>query len=187
MAEVPYGNLEFKAKYLPTAEFLATYPELAGGDAALLTKALWGSVTNKDIASRVATSNWLLDQGADAAHKRDDGCTVLHVFLAVRNRDPQAEAPLLRRLIEGGADINQRFSHKGKPLEALWAVYNFTDEYLAPFYDEFFRRPDLDLLDPGTIGANDLDRVRKLLPHRQALLERMEQYLRDHGLVEPPK
>ena len=75
-----------------------------------------------------------------------DNINVLHVLFSglADEHDFELEAPLLRRLLDGGADINLRSPRFGYPLEALsWMAA--TDDDLQPFYDVVFARPDIDM------------------------------------------
>ncbi|WP_219814649.1 hypothetical protein, partial [Rathayibacter rathayi] len=59
----------------------------------------------------MAIANRLLDDGADPSLVSTDGdrVNVLHVLWGrARDRDPEAEAALIARLLDGGADINLR-------------------------------------------------------------------------------
>ncbi len=109
------------------------------------TTALHGALMNSGMVDRVRIANRLLDDGADAsAVIRSDNVNALHVLFAGRKKhDFVLEAPLLKRLLDGGADINLRSARSGVPLQALEDI-SADDEELAPFYDVVFERPDID-------------------------------------------
>ncbi|MER5701757.1 hypothetical protein ABT023_07335 [Micromonospora sp. NPDC002296] len=94
----------------------------------------------------------LLDDGADARMTSADGVNTLHAMLGNAALDSAIEAPVLRRLIDGGADVNGVAKEFGTPLQVLFVQFRYTDEMLAPFYDVLFSCGDLDLL---RIGACD--------------------------------
>ncbi|WP_413452993.1 hypothetical protein AA0Y32_03615 [Georgenia phoenicis] len=169
----------------PYAEFLKLYePELARSwvnpsGQTLLHLAL----SHGKPEQRVAISNRLLDDGADPSTLAlDEGLTTLHALFGHNDHDFDAEALVLERLLEGGADINAVAGDRwGTPIQTLAAKGKFSDAQLAPFYDVIFARPDLDLLKPGKKGRADLDSARLFGPRRADLLVRMEAYLRDQG------
>ena len=139
------------------------------------------ALTNADSPSRVAIAHKLLDDGADVRK-----ATPLHRFLARNEHDFVAEAPLLKRLLDAGADINEVDSKVGTPLETLAAKFKFSDATLTPFYDVILARPDLDLLQPGLDGRTVLVNLRKWSAKRGELVIRAEQTLRDRGIPVPP-
>ena len=76
----------------------------------------------------------------------DDNINVLHVLFSgsFRGHDLRAEAKVLKRLLDGGADINFRSPRFGLPLEALDSMAA-SDEHLKPFYEAVFARSDIDM------------------------------------------
>lgn len=167
---------EFFAVYRPSD---ATEPDL-GID--LLAAAL----AHKDPAARPVIAGQLLDDGADPAWELRHGSTTLHVLLGQKKHDIPGEARLLRRLLEGGADVNRVLPKFGTPLETLAEQFKFSDAELAPFYDELFARPDLDLLQTGNFGNSVLDNIRRAAELRVELLARAEAYLAARGIAVPP-
>lgn len=130
---------DFAARY--DREVAMSYEESDGGSALL------GAMKNRDPSSRVGIANLLLDDGADPSFVRaDDKNNVLHSLFEglADEHDFQLEAPLLRRLLEGGADINLRSPRFGVPLECL-AFMPVSDEQLAPFYEVVFSWPHIDM------------------------------------------
>lgn len=145
---------------------------------------LMGALRNKNPQDKVRIANLLLDDGADASlvAEGSDQINVLHVLFGLRWKyhDFQLEAPLLARLLEGGADINLKSPRFGVPMEML-ASMGASDEELAPFYDVVFSRPDIDFdvvineVGPYTLGDRLLSSGRPDLPKRaRAYLDKRE-------------
>ena len=58
----------------------------------------------------------------------------------------------------------------------------FDDDVLAPFYDVFFARPDLDLHRESEFGRTVVENLKKMPPPRRGtLMARADAYLADHG------
>lgn len=125
--------------------------EYTPGDAAKLfgigRPLLFQSVANKDVEARVAITNRLLDDGADPSIA-PDGVNVLHVLFDQRTHDTEYEAPMLRRLIDCGADINLVSKRSGPPLAVLIQHGPTPESECVPFYDVIFDQPNLDLTHP---------------------------------------
>ncbi|SKM80635.1 Uncharacterised protein [Mycobacteroides abscessus subsp. massiliense] len=105
---------------------------------------LFKSVGNRDVKARVAITNRLLDDGADPSIAPDN-VNVLHVLFDQRTHDTEYEAPMLRRLIERGADINLFSKRSGPPLAVLIQHGPSPESECVPFYDVIFDQPNLDL------------------------------------------
>lgn len=100
---------------------------------------------NKDVRARVAIFNWMLDHGASLkAQCRGDKVNVLHAFFFERVHDFSLEAPLLQRLLDAGANINQYSPRFSLPLKVMLDNFYFRDEYAGLVYDVIFSRPDVD-------------------------------------------
>ena len=122
---LPSGAAWSAAERGSLADFLAVYEpgqattERMPGGSTLLFRAM----SNPDPRARVAIANQLLDDGADASvvtAPTSDSGTVLHALWSVRReRDIPAEADLLARLLDGGADVNHRSPRFGLPIIAM--------------------------------------------------------------------
>ena len=111
------------------------------------SRALGGALQNHSPEDRVAIADLLLDHGADpSVVMDDDNINVLHIlfFGGYREHDFSAEAKVLKRLLDGGADINLKSPRFGLPLEMLDSMAA-SDQHLKPFYDVVFARPDIDM------------------------------------------
>jgi len=134
---------QYFAKGATVEEFFEKYvPEIAvwtsGG-----SSALWGAVANRDPRARVVIANRLLDDGADATVSQEN-VNLLHILFEKFEHDFEGEALLLRRLLEGGADINLKSRKWGPPLLTLYENLELYDEVLGPFYDVIFSWPGID-------------------------------------------
>lgn len=139
-----YGSLEdFLKEYTPQD---ATWRSVTGRNL------LFKSVANKDVEARVAITTRLLDDGADAS-VAPDSLNVLHVLFDTRTHDTVLEAPMLRRLIEGGADINLVSKRFGPPLAVFIQHGPSPEDLRVPFYDVLFDQPNLDLTAPYGKGT----------------------------------
>ena len=134
------------------------------------------SLGNNDPTARIAIASQLLDDGADPATE-DADLTTLHVLLGQGIHDFEAEAPLLKRLLDGGADINKVIKQFGTPLETLAAQFKFSDDTLPPLYDVLFDRDELNLLQTSLHDRSVLANVQKWALRRAALIARMDDYL----------
>jgi hypothetical protein len=178
-------SLPFVTSSKGLEEFLAQYePDQATSWVSITGQTLLHlALGNGDPGARVAIANRLLDDGADPTVTiAPEHYTTVHVLLGQNAHDAPAEAPLLERLLDAGVDVNAVAGRgRGTALQTLTATGKYSDADLAPFYDVLFARPDLDLLRPGAAGLSTLEHARRGGPTRTSLVERIEQYLRDHG------
>lgn len=152
------------------------------------TGALRGAVSNEDLEARVVIAGRSLLDGADVTRVLGAECvSVVHILLGQLTHDLEREPELIRAILDAGADVNWVSPRWGTPVQTLAGNARFTDGELAPFYDVFFARPDLDLLKPGSRGWSTLETVRRNGPRRAALLARGEQYLTDRGIAVPER
>ena len=170
-------DIVFEAQRRSLDGFLEGYDSAQANAEVKGRSVLMAALTNVVPAARAGIAVVLLDDGADARATSADGVNTLHAMLGNAALDPACEAPVLRRLIDGGADVNGVAEEFGTPLQVLFAQFRYTDEVLAPFYDVLFSCGDLDLL---KIGAYDKSAYTMAVKsaRRQALRARMEQYLR---------
>lgn len=171
-------------------EFVAAFqPSDADRDFGEGQTLLHRALTNGDLSARVAISSFLLDEGADATALSGVGGernTVLHALLGRGDHDVPAEVPLLRRLIEAGADINHFSGRFRTPLLTIARQAKFSDATLAPFYDVFFEQPHLDLLATAKDGRSVYESIQLMRePHRSDLKRRAAAYLAERGQQAP--
>ncbi|HXH81052.1 hypothetical protein [Nocardioides sp.] len=139
------------------------------------------ALSNANTDQRVAIANRLLDDGADVRQGQP-----LHRFLGRNQHDFVAEAPVLERMLDAGADVNEVVAKFGTPLETLAAKGKFSDVELTSFYDVLLARSDLDLLRQSVDGRTVLGNLRKMSALRGELVIRAEQTLTDRGITVPP-
>ncbi|MFW0791379.1 hypothetical protein [Gordonia sp. CPCC 205333] len=132
-------------------EFLALYDP---ADLANQPQALVGAIANKNVQLRVAITQRLLDDGANAAYQ-EGSVNVLHgLFDRIDKHNVQLEAPMAKRLIELGADVNLYSKRTPTPFVLMLKNDKLPGEEAAPFYDIFLDRPELDLTLPIEYGAS---------------------------------
>ena len=93
---------------------------------------------------RIKLANYFLDQGAGPSYVDSyDRVNCLHVLFKTWDHDFEREAPVLQRLLDGVADVNQRAGKFGYPLELVRMLHpNETD--ISHFYDVIFAHPGID-------------------------------------------
>ena len=69
----------------------------------------------------------------------------MNVLLGQRAHDPDLEAPLLQRLLEAGASVNQPSRRGEPPLIQLLQAPTLTDQAMLGLDGVILARPDLDL------------------------------------------
>lgn len=101
------NSLDLIAHLRPTAEFVraaantdVTAPQADGKS--LLTS----SLSNSDLESRYASTQWLLDQGCSLGAPNAEGYTKLHMLLGQVKHDIAADVAIAKQLIAIGADVN---------------------------------------------------------------------------------
>ena len=163
------------------AEFMATYrsSDAMGPEGSRLLEIALG----REPGVRVAIASRLLDDGANSAIKGENGLTMPHVLVDGHYHDFGAEAPLLQRLFDGGADVNAVHKKHGTPLETIASLFKYEETQLAPFYDVFVARPDLDPLKISVYGHTVLSNIRRW--DRPLLAGRLEAYLHERGINVP--
>ena len=156
------------------------------------TDFLFDSLSNKAVEDRVAMATMILDHGADPSVISRDGDRIncLHVLFTSGSRvhDPALEAPLLERLLDGGASMTLRSPRFGTPFEMMTKVVA-AEELLYSFYDVVFARPDIDMgvvIDPPT-GKTLAQKLLSPLRRGRGRMEcarRAQDYIKKHGLQE---
>lgn len=156
-------------------------PELANlcdRDMSLLMHVL---LDERDPVVRARLVNRLLDDGADPRKSLDSGYGVIHALCASKGLDPEADAPLMRRLIAAGADVNALSRRSGFPLMVLISRFDVRDDFLMPIYRVFLEQPDLDVRAVDGFGVSVLDSARILYRFHPGLNGLLEDYERAHG------
>lgn len=171
----------FLTAYLKSADVF--FAELKPGEAQAIDAEGRGlllmSLQNKDLPSRYAVSNFLLDHGAPANTSGNGGATALHILFGQVSHDVTEDARLARRLIDAGADVNTRDDNGRLPfLDVLNMKYS--DDDLKPIYDLWFGQPHADFTSVSAHGVSPIT-IAKKLPFRAAVAERMEKYVSEQS------
>ena len=121
---------------------------------------------------------------------RQRGTNAVNTLIA-HLQDPAAEAPRLRALLAAGESPNLRSGKDGTPLEFIACHfgtnrYPWSDDELAPIYDEFFTRPDLDFENETDAGYDSLHILRGGFWQFPELVARVEAYVLAHTGTLPP-
>ena len=133
---------------------------------------------------RIKLANYFLDKGADPSYTdRYDRFNCLHVLFERWEHDYKREAPMLQRLLDGGAHINQRDSKGEYPLELVRMLLpNETD--INHFYDVIFAHPGIDfsVVINRVSGATLADQYLGLPPSMAGVTARAKEYIAQRGL-----
>lgn len=143
------------------------------------------ALTNENVESRIQIATWMLDHGANPAEiNPDEKINALHVLFSQRTNDIPAEAPLLQRIIDGGADINLNTRRWGPPLNVLLDNHTLKDNQLAPYYDVIFSTPGINWdIQVGLATLKDIvNEIEQAIPN---FANRMNHYL-THGPTPRP-
>ena len=177
----------YDADSMTAQEFFAEHPEVGPGtDREVLTAFLPKSLCNKDLASRLLLANLFLDWGADPSVVDSEKSNVLH-SMVYRWIDPAREAPLFKRLMELGADPNQRSPRYGWPITIMLVDPHFTEQDLAPVYDALFEHPHLEFLEPAPRSGQTMwDLVWRGQGNNPGVVARTQRYILEHVGVPIP-
>lgn len=159
-------------------------PEGRANSLYTLDELLFSSLGRRDVSDRIKLANYFLDQGADPSYVDSyNRANCLHVLFKRWEYDYQREAPVLQRLLDGGADINQRAGKFGYPLELVTMLLpNETD--INHFYDVIFAHPGIDfgVIVNRVTGATLADLYFELPPVMAEETARAKEYIAQHGL-----
>lgn len=172
---------------------LAEYEEACAGRPDLdPLKYFLNAAGNRDPQHRVEILTWMLDRGADPAQRNSrSGINALHVLFSHRVIGAELEALVLRRLFEGGIDINAVSPRFGLPLQVLYSNYGLADAELTPYYDIIFTVPGIDWdvrvnkkgAEPKTLRQLiETDVVRK-----PEMIRRMHEHIGRHRAEQPAR
>lgn len=142
---------------------------------------------NSDPVNRFEIASFLLDVGADPAwyDRRDGGNSLHHLLNHVRGGFAETDMALLRRLLDGGADVNASTKRSGTPLQLVNRYAGQGETNVVAVYDVLFARDDLDLFSPGKYGHSTYSSAWKGREYYPVFWQRVQQYIADHGLQVP--
>ncbi len=149
-----------------------------------LDELLVSSLMRRDVSDRIKLANYFLDRGADPSYTdRYERFNCLHILFERWERDYEREAHVLQRLLDGGANINQRSRRTGYPLELVRMLLpNETD--INHFYDVIFAHPGIDfsVVINRVSGATLADLYLDLPPSMARVTARAKEYIAQRGL-----
>lgn len=178
-SSAPRSESVYAAAWTGTAQEFTTAFDPDQDDADDL---LFEVLTNPVPAERVAMANFLLDLGADASHRIAPNA-VLNVLCSAREHDFELEAPLMQRLLDGGADVNNRDHYGEVPISELLNHGTALDEEMVPFYRILLNSPALDLSLPVSPWKPDGATVRdSIFASRAHIRARLRAMVEERGL-----
>lgn len=132
------------------------------------------SALANSVADRTRIARFLLEHGARADGRNNQGQTAFHVLFGQVGHDVPALAGLTEDLLTAGADPA---AVDDKRISALQWIINLkaSDDELSDLYDVWFAQPGLRFDDANRAGVSPRELAAKL-PYRADLLERMERY-----------
>ena len=167
-------NISLIAKLKDYDEFIMHYKE---GDEKNLYNGkslLFFALSNNDAESRFLVSSFLLNKGTKTNVTNEQGENLLHILFSRTNQNLKQTEKLCKKLIDGGADINQLDKKERVPLQYL-IVSNFTDDELEPLYNIIFNQNSVLVNYKNAWGKTPMEIVKQM-PYRAKLLERMKKY-----------
>ncbi len=170
----------------PADKIIEVYETAEGRANSLYTldELLFTSLGRQNVSDRIKLANYFLDKGADPSYVDSyNRANCLHVLFKRWEYDYEREAPLLQRLLDGGADINQRSRRTGYPLELVTMMLpNETD--INHFYDVIFAHPGIDfgVIVNRVTGATLADLYFELPPVMAEETARAKEYIAQRGL-----
>lgn len=151
--------------------------------------ALFGALGNPSVTDRVKIANALLDAGVDATTISKDGhVNVFHVLFSGYNHDDKLELPLVKRLVEAGADINCAARKFGTPAQMFLKGSTVKESNYAQVFDYWFTLDGLDLFKKNKAGYSTyrtFTNAANSSPVFAELKERIDQYIHDRDLTIP--
>lgn len=109
-----------------------------------VTDMLLGGLINRDADARFRISSDMLDKGADPCAV-EEGQNTLSLLLGGHDRLSEGDCELVKRLVDGGADVNFRESRGSLPLRLAIVIRTDDDERRRPVYEALFGAEALDL------------------------------------------
>lgn len=109
-----------------------------------VTDMLLGGLINRDADARFRISSDMLDKGADPCAV-EEGQNTLSLLLGGHDRLSDGDCELVKRLVDGGADVNFRESRGSLPLRLAIVIRTDDDERRRPVYEALFGAEALDL------------------------------------------
>ncbi|MGO1570251.1 MAG: hypothetical protein ACTJFR_02675 [Canibacter sp.] len=153
------------------------------------TTALFGALKNSSVVDRIKIAHALLDAGADATTvNKSENANVFHILFSGRNHDGELELPLVKRLVEAGADINCAAKKFGMPAQMFLTGSTVKEDNYSQVFDYFFTLDELDLFKKNRAGYSTyrtFTNAANSNPIYAGLKARMDQFIESRGITIP--
>lgn len=126
-----------------------------------VTDMLLGGLINRDADARFRISSDMLDKGADPCAV-EEGQNTLSLLLGGHDHLSEGDCELVKRLVDGGADVNFRNGQGALVLRLAVEIDAEDDEDRRPVYEALFGVDELDLELPSS-KRNPVNTVGKWL------------------------
>lgn len=147
------------------------------------TDMLMAALTNDDPEARFRISSDMLDKGADPCAV-EEGQNTLSLLLGGNSHLGERDGELVKRLVDGGADVNFRESRGSLPLRLAIVIRADDDEKRRPIYEALLGSEVLDLELPANEN-NPVNTIGKWLrmnvDGRPGKLDVLDEFLKAKG------
>lgn len=147
------------------------------------TEMLMAGLSNRDPQARAQICSDMLDKGADAT-ATEEGQNTLSILLGGHDYLGEGDGELVKRLVDGGADVNYRERRGALPLRLAIVIRTDDDEQRRPVYEALFGSENLDLSLPSNKN-NPVNTIGKWLrmnvDARPGKLDVLDEFLKAKG------
>lgn len=148
-----------------------------------VTDMLFAALTNDDPEARANICNDMLDRGADAA-RAEYGQNALTILLGRHRHLGAGDGTLVKRLVQGGADVNFRERRGDVPVQMAIKIRVDDDEQRRELYEALFGAEELDLSAPSNVH-NPVNTIggwlRMNVDGRPGKLDVLDEFLQARG------
>lgn len=149
-----------------------------------VTDMLFGALTNGDPEVRAKICNDMLDRGADAS-REEYGQNALTILLGRHRHLGEGDGALVKRLVQGGADVNFRERRGDVPVQLATQSRVEDDEQRREVYDALFGAGALDLSAPSNVhdpGTTIGGWLRMNVDERPGKFDVLDEFLAARGV-----